>query len=376
MTQRIPVEVFPPGEFLKDELEAREWSQSDLAAVLGRDERLVSEIISGKRAITPETARGLASAFGTTPNLWMNLESTYRLSKTVHADDEVRRRATLFGFAPIKELIRRGWIEASDSIEVLEERVRAFFGVTSFDEPLTFQGAARSSTETRTPAQCAWLIRAKQMAASVSVGKFVASRIGALIEKLRSMLANREDVRHVPKTLADFGIRMVIVEPLAGTRIDGACFWLDEHSPAIALSMRYDKIDTFWFTLLHEIGHVKNGDGKGSDEIPFDIDLVGDKAQRTETKSDRERAADEFASVTLISDKEIRSFIARIKPLYSKTKIVGFAARIGVHPGIVVGRLQYMGEISYAHNKEMLAKVRSVVIPSTLTDGWKSVVAA
>ena len=374
MTQHIPIEVFPPGEFLKEELEARGWSQVDLAAILGRDERLVSEIVSGKRAITPETARGLASAFGTTPNLWMNLESTYRLSKTKHADDEVRRRAALFSYAPIKELIRRNWIEATESIDVLETRVREFFGVTSFDSLPTFQGAARSAVDTPTVAQCAWLIRAKKLAASVHAERFVSSRIGALVEKLRSFFVNPEDTRQVPKVLADYGIRLVIIEPLAHTRIDGACFWLDPVRPAIALSMRYDRIDTFWFTLLHEIKHVENGDGKDSD-IPIDVDLVGDKAQRTETKSEREKVADAFASDALISEKEIRNFVARIKPLYSKVKIVGFATRIGVHPGIVVGRLQFLQEISYAHNREMLAKVRSTVVPSALTDGWRSSVA-
>lgn len=376
MTQRIPAEVFPPGDFIREELEVREWSQVDLAAILGRDERLVSEIISGKRAITPETARGLASAFGTTPNLWMNLESTYRLSKTIHADDDVRRRSALFSYAPIKELIRRNWIEPTESIDVLESRVRDFLGVKSFDEPLAFQGAARAALDSRTVPQCAWLIRARKLAAMVHADRFAPSRITGLVEKLKSLLPNPEDTRQVPKVLSEFGIRMVIVEHLAHTRIDGVCFWLDNDSPAIALSMRYDKIDTFWFTLFHEIQHVKNGDGKTAEAVLLDVDLVGDKAQKSELKPETERKADEFASETLIAKKDVGDFVARTRPLYSKTKIIGFANRIGVHPGIVVGRLQYIGEISYKHNHEMLAKVRSTVIASTLTDGWKSNLAA
>ena len=80
MNARVPAEVFPPGEFLREELEARDWSQQELAEIMGRPARLISELISGKRAVTPETAKGLAEAFGTSPDYWMSLESQYQLS--------------------------------------------------------------------------------------------------------------------------------------------------------------------------------------------------------------------------------------------------------------------------------------------------------
>ena len=67
---------------------------------------------------------------------------------------------------------------------------------------------------------------------------------------------------------------------------------------------------------------------------------------------------------------ELENFIARVRPLYSKLKIRGFAAVAKVHPGIVVGQLQHRGQISYAHNREMLAKVRDILTNTTLTDGW------
>jgi HTH-type transcriptional regulator / antitoxin HigA len=77
----IPAEVFPPGEFLRDELEARGWTQADLAKILGLPRRLISEIIDGKRAITTETAWGLGDAFGVDSQFWLNLESAYKLSR-------------------------------------------------------------------------------------------------------------------------------------------------------------------------------------------------------------------------------------------------------------------------------------------------------
>ncbi|MGI8552527.1 MAG: HigA family addiction module antitoxin [Dehalococcoidia bacterium] len=78
MTIRRPAEVFAPGEFLGDELEARGWTAEDFAQILGSPPRLVHEIIEGVRAISPETAASLAVALGTSPELWLNLEAAYQ----------------------------------------------------------------------------------------------------------------------------------------------------------------------------------------------------------------------------------------------------------------------------------------------------------
>jgi len=90
---REPAEVFPPGEFIREELEARGWTQGDLAAVLGRPVSAINEIINGKKRITAETAKALAAAFGTSAQVWMNLENTFRLAKAGPPDPEISRRA-------------------------------------------------------------------------------------------------------------------------------------------------------------------------------------------------------------------------------------------------------------------------------------------
>ena len=110
-TQHIPAEVFPPGEFIREEIEERGWTQEDLAEILGRPLRLVNEVIMGKRGITPETANGIAAAFGTSAQFWMNLESMYRLSQIRTRDtNTVERRARLYSLGPIKEMIKRQWL--------------------------------------------------------------------------------------------------------------------------------------------------------------------------------------------------------------------------------------------------------------------------
>lgn len=96
----VPAEVFPPGEFIRGELEARNKTQADLARVLGRPLQTVNQIINGRQAITPQTAVELGQAFGTSPELWLNLESAYRLSLARRkADPGIARRARELEFA-------------------------------------------------------------------------------------------------------------------------------------------------------------------------------------------------------------------------------------------------------------------------------------
>ena len=95
MKNLIAAQVFPPGDFLKEELEARGWTQADLAKILGRPRRLIGEIIEGKRAITAETAWGLGDAFGVDPQFWLNLESAYQLSRVRPRDTDIATRAKL-----------------------------------------------------------------------------------------------------------------------------------------------------------------------------------------------------------------------------------------------------------------------------------------
>jgi HTH-type transcriptional regulator/antitoxin HigA len=125
---------------------------------------------------------------------------------------------------------------------------------------------------------------------------------------------------------------------------------------------------------MHEMAHVKNKDGTESPIL--DTELVGVDAQPFEDKGDAEKAADLFAANFLVNQAKLDRFVARVHPLYSKVKISAFANSHEVHPGIVVGQLQHRRKIAYAHSRDLLVKVRNIIISSTLTDGWGSTVSA
>ncbi|MBN1476891.1 HigA family addiction module antidote protein [Candidatus Sumerlaeota bacterium] len=367
MASRTPAEVFPPGEFIKDELEERGWTQADLARIMGRNAASLNQVITGKVAVTPETAKQLSEAFGTSPEYWLHLDAAYRLARSDPADSTIRKMARLHEIAPISDMARRGWIEVSESVEDLEAQLCRFYMTSSLDEPPGLRSAARATPDGKSGAasiaRLAWKYRAFHLAAAVPAEPHTERKLDSMVSDLRGLAKHPEELRRVPGILAQMGIRLVIIQHLPKSKIDGATLWPQDDSPVIALSLRYDRIDSFWHTLAHEISHVRNGDGEC-----FDEDLVG--MHRAEATSEMEERADAEAAALLVTPQQLDSFISCVRPYFSKEKIIQFAHQVGVHPGIVVGQLQHRGEIPFSANREMLVKVRTHIIDSTVTDGW------
>lgn len=354
-----------PAEVLRARLAQKGWSQADLAQVIDKTAAAVNELVQGKRTISSEMAALLGAALGTDASFWLTLESDRHSGNRAIAD--ARQRSRLFELAPIREMIRRGWIKQSDSIDGAEAELKAFFGVESLDTPPQLPVATRRTDpiEDLTPSQRAWCFRARNMASDLVVCPFDKNRLDDCLAQLRKLTAFAPEARKVAKTLGEYGIRFVVVEPLSGSKIDGAAMWLDENKPVIALSLRMDRIDAFWFTLLHEFAHILHEDG-----LSVDSDLTGNDRAFSVTKSPMEMRADNAAADMLVPSEKLLSFIRRVAPLYSKARIIQFAHRIRVHPGIILGQLQYRGEVPYRANREMLAKIRERVASSSFADGW------
>lgn len=366
MNARIPAEVFPPGEFLKDELEARNWTQVEFAEIIGKDTRLVYEVVNGKRAITPETAIVFGEALGTSPELWLNLESQYQLSKVRVKPSTVSQRAELHAKFPVREMVKRGWIEASKNVDVLEKQLFNFFGINSLNDTPSFQHAAKKKEYGDTSMlQIAWLCKARQIALSAPAQKYNSANLDRTIEELKAETEYVDGARNAAAILAKAGVRMVIVQSLPGSKIDGACFWLDRNRPVIALTLKYDRVDNFWHTLMHELDHVKHKEGMDYPIIDEEI-FGGNDADKPAI----EIRANEAAAEVLVPKAELQGFIARVNPMYSDEQIVGFAKRIHVHPGIVVGQLQNRGLIHWSQHRKRLEKIRELVTSVAITDGF------
>jgi HTH-type transcriptional regulator/antitoxin HigA len=367
--QLFPLQPVHPGKILREKLQEHGWTQDQLCTITGYGKQAISLIVNEKNGVSADMAKALAAAFGNTPEEWLKWDSLYRLSNAEADVTIIERKAHLHSLAPIRDMQKRGWIATTDDLEKLESDLKIFFGVESLDGDVLFPVAMHRTQRLPylNPAEKAWCFRARKMASVFPVPTFNPDRLNQAEKELRKLAAYPKEARHLTELLASYGIRFVVVEPLPGVKIDGAAFWLDPHSPVIALSVRFDRVDAFWFTLMHEFAHIKHGDALSIDSELIDgtigiaVALVEDEA---------EKRASDAATNLLIPTQEMQSFISRVGPLYSKERIIQFAHKMKIHPGIIVGQLQHRNEINYGSNREMLAKIRASVIETALTDGW------
>lgn len=352
-----------PGELIREELLSRGWSQSDLADVIKKPLPSVNRIIKGTKAITPETAIALARAFGTSPDYWMVKEAGYRLSLAERDSGAVETRARVYDVAPLGEMVKRRWIDKPKSPEDAESSLCRFLEIADLDDPPKLLVNARSSLPDNriSGEQIVWCYRAYHLSKLQKVARFRRSRIPELKEHLRNLSYLAAGVSEVPKLLNEFGIRFVVVQHLAKTKIDGAAFWLGSNSPVVALSSRYDRVNYFWHTLAHEISHVYHNDA--------DIDEDSFSTKRSEL-DEAEARADREAAETFVPINEMRSFISRVSPIYTISKIVSFANRLRIHPSIVLGQLQHLGELDWSKGVKLQSKYRHILSQTALVDGW------
>jgi HTH-type transcriptional regulator / antitoxin HigA len=367
-----------PGQLIQALLASRGWTQRVLAIVLNIDETGLNKIVAGKRAIDAGLALGLSQVFDVAAERFLQLQKDYDLAMArvvSRPDPTLATRASLFGELPVSEMIRRGWLRGVDDIRNVtgvEAALCKFFGVSSVDEIEILPHAAKKTNvfAPATPAQLAWLYRVKQIANSTLAAKYSHDAVVSAVETLRGFLGSSEGARKVPKILALCGVRYVIVESLPAAKIDGVCFWLNERSPVIGMSLRHDRIDNFWFVLRHECEHVLQSHGRAA--AMLDTELENERAGTGDSIPEEERIANEAAAQFCVPQVQLNKFISRKSPFFAERDILGFAKTLNIHPGIVAGQLQHKTS-RYDLFRNHLAKIRSVVTPNAMVDGWGDV---
>lgn len=367
-----------PGQLLNALLAERGWSQRILAIVLEQDETGINKIVADKRPVSAALAVSLEAVFEVPAERFLDLQQKYDLAKArlvARPDPKRATRAHLFGGLPVSDMIKRQWLNVEDVRDVakVESELMRFFGASSIQEIEILPHAAKKTnvSEEATPTQLAWLHRVKQIASEMLVAPFTEFGAKRAVGLLKEFTLSAESIRKIPRVLSEAGIRYVIVESLPGAKIDGVCFWLEDTKPVIGMSMRHDRIDNFWFVLRHELEHVIQGHGKN--KIVIDAELEGERAGTGPGVADDERIANSAAAEFCVPKKTMDAFIARKAPFFAERDILGVAATLRVHPGLVAGQLQHQ-TMRYDRFRNHLVKVRSIVAPSALVDGWGDVV--
>ncbi|QEE38187.1 MULTISPECIES: XRE family transcriptional regulator [unclassified Methylobacterium] len=366
-----------PGQLIAALLTKRGWTQRVLAIVLNMDETGVNKLVGDKRSVDAVLALALEEVFEVPAEDFLDLQRSFDLAKariTYRPDPGRATRALLYGDLPIAEMIKRGWIAAESvrDIQQVESELMRFFGANRLEDIEILPHAAKKTavSSTATPAQLAWLYRVRQIAADMLVAPYSQQSLKTSVSKLQALVRSAEGVADVPRILAQSGVRFVLVESLPSAKIDGVCFWLGGKTPVIGMSLRFDRIDNFWFVLRHEIEHVLQGHGMVSAII--DSELEKDKAGTGEDLTDEERVANTAAQEFCVPSAMMDAFIARKAPFFTERDLIGFAKVLKVHPGLVAGQLQRKTG-RYDRFRNHLTAVRELISPNAMKDGWGDV---
>jgi HTH-type transcriptional regulator/antitoxin HigA len=359
-----------PGTFIAEELEARGWLQADLAYVLGMDVGQLNRLIRGNTDITPDTAVALGDAFDMPAEFFMNLQKMYDLQKAKKADPGVRARASWLSVFPIREMIKRGWIEDAEPA-LLDLQMMRFFGKNRIEDipfigsaPIPAHASKKSAPKITTAMQYVWLYRVRKIAEAIESPRYSRKSLLDSLAVIRAHMLDKDDFGHIPSILWKCGIRFVLVEALPGSKIDGVCVWIDDQ-PVIGMTLRLDRPDNFCFVLRHECEHVLREDGKENMFAPVDELDSNDDDDELEC----EKIANEAAADFCVPKPLLESFIARKSPFISERDVLSFAARIEVHPSIVVGQIQNKTK-NYAWLRKYQTSVREHLLEWKFKDGW------
>ncbi|WP_231493963.1 HigA family addiction module antitoxin [Corynebacterium vitaeruminis] len=244
MSKLTAVELFPPGEILADELEARGWTQAEFAAIIDRPAQFVNEVIAGKKEITRESAAQFEAALGVSAQFWLSLQDEYLLWKQEQDPQEqeklnqVHLRAQLHEAVPLAEFRKRGYI-TSEAPEEQEQEILKFFGIRSLGEIAQFRFAARrkSHSNEKTLLQNLWVACVRAAAQDLHVGSYSPSVLSELYPSLARSTGNPADLGSIQGRLAEVGVKIVFVEAFPGGKIDG-CAFLEGATPVIGISGR------------------------------------------------------------------------------------------------------------------------------------------
>lgn len=370
-SKTVPVDH--PGTIIAEELEARGWQQVDLAYILGMLPQQLNPLLAGKANITPELATSLGAAFDMPADFFANLQKMYDLQTAKPVDPGIGKRASWLaaGF-PVREMIKREWIEKTEPT-LLDLQMMRFFGKNRIED-IPFMGdspvvpahaAKKSDYDSTTAVQYAWLHRVIKIAETIDAPLYSDEALRGSLLKIRAHLLDKDDLKHIPQILRACGVRYVLVESLPGAKIDGVCVWVDGQ-PAIGMTTRLDRMDNFAFVLRHEIEHILRGDGKEETFTPVDdIDSQGHDLHLPEPEIKANAAASEYCVPEALLD----SFLARKGNFISEQDVLGLAARLEIHPAIVVGRIQRKRE-KYDWLRKYQTGIRKYLFDWAYKDGW------
>ena len=332
--RQYPISPPDPIEAIKFRMDQLGLTQKDLVPYIGNKSK-VSEVLNGKRPLTLAMMRSLNKNLGISAEV---------LLKEPGADFPDGMQELEWNKFPVVEMSRRGWLpNVKDPKEKAEELMRGFIAQAGDLETVSMallrqSKGARYNSKMDSYALMAWCIRVLAIARKNCLkNKYVK---GSIKQSTIREIARLSYFENGPLLAREYlekqGVHLIVVPHLPKTYLDGAAMLMPDGTPVISLTLRYDRIDNFWFCLLHELAHVVKHLTASAPIIIDDLDLRGHDA---ESVDEIEKEADELARDGLIPQK-----VWEKNPIEGKAtaeKVCALAEKLKIHHAIIAGRVRH-----------------------------------
>lgn len=327
-----------PGCTIKDILTEKKVSIDEFAKKMNIDLKAIELLLCGKLSIDEDIATKLEISLGSTKEFWLKREEQYK--KGVENINEINSWLKLI---PSKDMLKFGWIENNNN---LYKSCLEFFDVINLNEFKNKYGSILNTVSFRKSSAfisedislISWIRRAEILSENYNCRKWDKELfINVLESKIKPLTRKKNPKQFLPELIQlckDCGVAVVIVPTPQKCTASGVTKFINKDKALLVLSFRYLTDDQFWFTFFHEAGHLI---------------LHNHKSLRIESESNAKSAEDEELEANLFASEMLVHYNLK-KELYSlksdKRKILEFAMRAGVSPGIIIGQMQHYRIIS------------------------------
>lgn len=341
ITEYKDIVAFHPGYYVTDIIEDMGISQAEFATRMGTTAKTLSNLVNGQINLSNDLAKKLAVMLGTSPEVWLNLQSAYdqKLIEIEIAKDFDTQK-DIAGLIDYSYFVKVANLPATRSIQEKVSNLCKYFMISNLqilaqpDFLVNFRTGISNVEEKNLINARAWIQTAMNFAQNIPTNIFDADKLKAALSELRGMTI-KSPVEFLPRMreiFAECGVAFVLLPNLKNSGINGAVKWVNNNRVVLAMNNRGLDSDKFWFSLFHEIKHVLQQKLKT-------VFISANTSEMLELDNTLEKEADEFASNYLISKTQMKQFSP--SKYTTDEEIIAFAKLIGIHPGIVAGRLQH-----------------------------------
>lgn len=353
--------IIHPGIHLEEMLTKNGLSQRDLASRIDIAHSLLNGILKGTRNFNTNIAIALESAGFESADFWLTKQMKYNLMLARKDDEVIKKKTTIKTWNELESIVPLSYFKkhingfkSSDDLDKIYE----VYGVKDFSalknhvknfNPTYFRKSSKF-TENKNNV-LGWSLLAEYKLKHESINDFSRSNENKLISELnKCFFQNINVLEKTKKILNKYGIKFLILDRPSQTPVEGKSF-MSGDNPAIALSLKYKRLDNFAFTLFHEIGHVFEH-LTNPKKLEFrDKQFFVNNSSRTELV---EFEADKYATEKLIDTDKFNDLLI-MNDEYSDSLIKEFSKENKVHPGIVRGRICFLNNEYYRKRSSITA---------------------